>query len=249
MSSKASSWAGFFDASAPRYLEESFTRDTLREVDFIIRELKLKPGQKILDVGCGVGRHSLELTRRGFNVTGLDFSEGMLTEARRSAQEEHLAVRFVHADATCFDLHEEFDAAICLCEGAFGLLSIDEEPHRRDLKILRNIAASLSPGAPFLLTALNGLRMARKYSQEDVRSGRFDPYTFSERNALQDYIPGSEAGVAVVEKGFSAGELRLLLEIAGFEVDHLCGGTAGQWDTTRPLDLDEIEIMVLSHKR
>lgn len=77
----------FFDAHAPHYMNNAFTKNTIKEVDFVIEELKLPMGSTILDVGCGTGRHSIELAKRGYKVTGIDISAGMLAEARRAAKQ------------------------------------------------------------------------------------------------------------------------------------------------------------------
>ncbi len=79
-------WKAFFDAYAPQYMQESFTTDTVREVDFIVEELALPIGSRILDMGCGTGRHSVELARRGYRIVGVDLSAGMLAEARKAAE-------------------------------------------------------------------------------------------------------------------------------------------------------------------
>lgn len=78
-------WENFFDGHAPEYMENIFTKNTLAQVDFLIEELDLTPGQFILDVGCGTGRHAVELAKRGFDVTGVDLSAGMLAQARQAA--------------------------------------------------------------------------------------------------------------------------------------------------------------------
>ena len=71
-------WQEFFDSQASTYEENPFTKNTVTEVDFLLSLYPLQPGASILDVGCGTGRHSIELAKRGFNVTGLDLSEKML---------------------------------------------------------------------------------------------------------------------------------------------------------------------------
>ena len=72
-------WAKFFDGHAPAYMSNPFTRDTIKEVNFLVEELILPPKSLILDIGCGTGRHSIELAGRGYQVTGVDVSLGMLT--------------------------------------------------------------------------------------------------------------------------------------------------------------------------
>jgi len=66
-------------------MDNPFTRDSLQEVDFIIDELRLPPSSRILDIGCGTGRHAVELARRGYKVTGVDISSGMLAKVEKAA--------------------------------------------------------------------------------------------------------------------------------------------------------------------
>jgi cyclopropane fatty-acyl-phospholipid synthase-like methyltransferase len=79
--SEKSTWERFFDAHAPIYEENLFTKNTIREVEFLLEELRLPPGGAVLDVGCGTGRHAIELAKRGYVVTGLDLSSQMLSRA------------------------------------------------------------------------------------------------------------------------------------------------------------------------
>jgi cyclopropane fatty-acyl-phospholipid synthase-like methyltransferase len=245
---KINSWRTFFDTHAPEYMDECFTKNTAFEVAFLIKELQLQPGMKLLDVGCGTGRHSLALARHGLHVTGIDLSSGMLSIARQGAEQGGLDATFIQADAIDFTLPQEFNAAICLCEGAFGLLGQDEDPYTRDEAILKNIAAALKPGAPFLLTALNGARMLRAYSDDDVATGRFDPLSITECYPLQQLLPNAPAEINVREKGFLGIEIRHLLTANGFDVKGIWGGTAGQWNK-QPLQLDEMELMIKAKRR
>jgi len=151
----------------------------------------------------------------------------------------------VQGDATRFDLGECFDAAICLCEGAFGLLSAADDPWVQPLAILANISRALRPGAPVALTALSAVGMFRRWSDDDVAAGRFDPATSVETSAMPPR-EGAEP-VTVRERGFTPSELTLLFRLAGLGVTHVGGGTAGDWGI-RPLKLDEIEVMVLGRK-
>ncbi len=237
-------WQSFFRQEAPRYLDNGFTRNTVAEVDFIIRELGLRPGQSILDVGCGTGRHCLELARRGFACTGIDQSAQMLAVGREASEREGLPVTFVMGDASETRLPRLFDHAICLCEGAFSLLEPGVSPVPYHARILGNIAAMLAPAGMFLLTALNGFRFARQHSDSDVERGIFDVVNLAH---TEDMTGADGETVRVVEKGFMPAELKGLLEEAGFRVLSIWGGTAGSWQK-KSLSLDEMEIMILSRR-
>ena len=77
-------WEEFFDGHAPVYMDNSFTKNTVEEAEFVLEELGLPAGGRILDVGCGTGRHAVELARRGYRVTGVDISSGMLSPPGRN---------------------------------------------------------------------------------------------------------------------------------------------------------------------
>lgn len=240
-----SEWETFFDGHAPVYMQEVFTRDTLREVDFLFELLGLRPGTEVLDLGCGTGRHSIELARRGCRVTGVDLSQGMLREARRAADAAGVGVEWAKADATSYRSPHPFDVVVCLCEGAFCLLGMADDPETHDPAILRTAFEALRPGGRFVLTAISGLRKIRSATPEDVAEGRFDLSTLVETFAMESSTPEGIRSVQVRERGYLPGQLAALLEKAGFIVEHLWGGTAGRWGR-RPLELDEFEVMAVS---
>lgn len=233
---EATNWKRFFETYGPeRYLDEGFTKNTIGEVEFVIDVCGLQPGMRVLDMGCGPGRHSLEMARRGIGVTGVDFTEGFIRFAREQAETENLSgAEFVLEDARNFVRALTFDAAVCLCEGAFALLQTDED----NVRVLRHIAASLKPGAPFLLTTLNGYRTIRRAGTQNEAS--LDPMTMVETWTPSDSDP-------LRGRHYIVPELVRMHREAGLTVEHVWGGTAGHWDR-RPLDWDEMEVMLLSRK-
>lgn len=243
---KKHGWEDFFDWHAPQYMENCFVQATLAEVDFLLDVLDIPDVGSILDIGCGTGRHSVELAKRGYKMTGVDISAGMLAQAEAAAAQAGVEVEFIHADATKFRSDKLFDAAICLCEGAFNLSDLDENPIEHDEAILRNISSALKPGAGFLLTTLNGFKKIREHTQEDVDSGRFDPFMLTTMMEEID-LPVGKKQVRLKEKGYLPQELDRLLRQCGFEVKHIWGGTAGNWGR-RSVKLDEFEIMVVAGK-
>src|SRR5690606_25431523 len=91
-----------------------------REGDFLEQALQLSPGSRILDCGCGEGRHALELARRGYGVTGLDISGEFIARARARAEAESLAVNFEQGDMRLLDEVAHYDAVIFM-DVAFGI--------------------------------------------------------------------------------------------------------------------------------
>lgn len=241
-------WQAFYDAHAPFYLQNAFTRNTVEEVDFIVELFRLPVGARIVDIGCGAGRHTVELAKRGYEVTGIDISAGMLEQAHTLAAAAGVQVELIHADARAFVASAPFDAAICLCEGALGMLSLDDDAEEYDRAVLAAVHRALKPEAPFLLTTLNGYRRIREVTQDQVESGEFDPVTMVHYLDEQWDVPGGRRRMVYKERLYIPPELVRLLEGAGFEVEHVWGGTAGRWGR-RPIRLDEIEVMLVSHRR
>ncbi|MDQ0916416.1 class I SAM-dependent methyltransferase [Paenibacillus sp. V4I5] len=240
-------WESFFDAHAPQYMDNGFTKNTISEVDFVIEVLKLSEGSNILDVGCGTGRHSIELAKRGYKVTGVDISSGMLLEAKKMASEANVNVEWIHCDAVKYSPTKSFDAVICLCEGAFGLVGRDEEPVEHDLAILKNISDALEPTGHFVLTTLNAYSKIRKLTQENVDSGRFNPITMVEHYMDEWDLPEGRKQVEVKERRYLPFELKQMFSQVGLKVENIWGGTAGNWKRQN-ISLDEIEIMVVATK-
>ena len=84
----------------PAYLRNAFTKGTAQEVEFLVDALALEPGMRVLDVGCGPGRHALALARRGIEVVGVDHSPEFVQLARDGAAAEALPAEFVETRRT-----------------------------------------------------------------------------------------------------------------------------------------------------
>ena len=142
-----------FENYGKKYDNESFTQGTIGECDFIESEIAYDKKVKILDIGCGTGRHAIELTKRGYNVTGVDLSDSQLKRAGEKAAEQNLNIKFEKHDARNLPFKNEFDLVIMLCEGAFPLMETDE----MNFQILQSAASSLKPNGKLIFTTLNGL--------------------------------------------------------------------------------------------
>lgn len=136
----------FWAFLAPRLFDQRRLGNTYEEVDSLLELLGLAPGAKVLDLCCGPGRHALELSRRGYAVTGVDRTDSYLSEARSRAETEGLNTRFVHADMREFRKAGCYDGVINMFT-SFGLFE-DQDDDRR---VLANIRDSLRPGGVLVM--------------------------------------------------------------------------------------------------
>lgn len=239
-SGPAGAW--FNDLAAflgPAYLRNAFTKGTEQEVGFVVDALGLTPGMRVLDVGCGPGRHSLALARRGLDVVGVDLSPEFVALARQAATTEGLAARFEVLDVRDLVFAGDFDAAICLCQGGFGLLGGTDE-----VAVFGRIVAAVRPGGVLAVSAFHAPFAVRHLEEGES----FDPVTgvLHETATLRD-ATGVEAPFDLWTTCFTARELALLARTDGLEVLGLHGVTPGDYAARRPT-LDHPELLLLGRR-
>lgn len=236
------------------YDKECFTQGTIGEVDFVERELGSDRSKRILDIGCGTGRHAIELAKRGYPVTGFDLSEGQLRAARQKAADAGVKVEFERRDATEPHFHGEFDAAIMFCEGAFCLMETDEKNHA----VLGHAAESLRAGGKLMMTALNALfplfHSVKDFinAQETTTATgalRFDLTTFREQAQLTfTDDAGQSHTIMTNERYYTPPELSWLLKTAGFAKVEVFGCHLGEFSREHALTHDDFEMLVVAEK-
>ena len=238
------------DFLGPAYLRYSFTKGTAQEVEALISLLDLRPGQRVLDVGCGPGRHSLGLAAAGLDVVGVDISEAFVALATEAAGLGELPgeARFEVADARNLTFESEFDAVISLCQGAFGLaggpgspLDLDRE---LDEPILAGIARALRPGGRAAISAFSAyfqLRYLEDHDTFDAASG-VNHETTSVRNE-----EGVERPAELWTTCFTPRELRLLARLVGLEVRAVHGVTPGSYGAQQA-SIDTPEFLLLAER-
>jgi SAM-dependent methyltransferase len=224
----------------PAYLRNAFTKGTEQEVEFLVEAFELEAGQRVLDVGCGPGRHSLALARRGLEVVGVDLSPDFVALAREAASAEDLPARFEELDVRRLGYDGEFDAVICLCQGGFGLLGgRDEEA------VLGRIVRAARPGGRIALTAFSAAFALRHLEEGES----FDPATgvLHERATVRG-PDGGEQEFDVWTTCFTERELVLMARGAGLVVDGVHGVTPGRYRRA-PVTLDDPELLLLTRRK
>jgi len=130
---------------------QSWVEDTEKQVDFLIKTLSLTGNERILDLACGYGRHSLSLAKRGFPVVGVDITKDYIDDATQNAREQSLPARFIQSDIRDVTFKNEFDVVLNMAEGAIGYLENDAE----NLKIFDVISNALKPGGKHFMDVCN----------------------------------------------------------------------------------------------
>jgi len=217
------------------YLRYSFTKGTTQEVAFLTDVLELRAGQRLLDVGCGPGRHALALAAQGIEVVGIDISQRFIDIATERTPSGAPAT-FQRLDARALPFDGEFDAGVSLCQGAFGLVGPGA-----DVDVLRGIGRALVPGGRFAISAFSSYFQV-KYPQEQ---GTFEVATgvHHERTVIKDEA-GVEAEVDLWTTCYTARELGLLVERAGLRVDHIWSVDPGNYSRSEP-NIETSELLVV----
>lgn len=245
-----------FENFARQYDQEPFTQGTAGECDFLEKEFNYDKSLKILDVGCGTGRHSVEMSKRGYAVTGIDLSEGQLARAREKAKNENLVIDFQQQDARDLPFHDEFDAAIMLCEGGFPLMETDE----MNFSILESVTRSLKEKGKFIFTTLNGLFPLYHSVQQFVsevpgdnstlqRSETFDLMTFRDHSVMEiEDDSGKKSTLSCSERYYVPSEISWMLKTLGYKSICILGARLGAYSRDDQLTAEDFEMLIIAEK-
>lgn len=233
--------------------DQSWTEDTERQTDFLIEKLSLHAGEKILDLACGFGRHSIALARRGFSVTGIDLTAAYIDYAAAQAKKEGLSVRFIRSDIRSVEFENEFDVVLNIADGAIGYLENEKE----NLKIFDVISKALKRGGRHFMDIMNADYAETHFPCRLWDSGKrgltlsqfeWDPTTKIMLYGQLDFPYGEPLKKPFIEQGnptrlYSLCEIRKILSDRDMTVKE----SFSDFDGT-PSSENGIQLMVLSEK-
>jgi SAM-dependent methyltransferase len=234
-------WETFF----PGMFGEEVMLRAVTDVDGVAALAEPPEGASVLDLCCGPGRHSLELARRGFRVTGVDRTAAYLDRARSAALAEGLSVEFVLADARDFTRPGAFDLAINLYT-SFGYFEDPED----DPKVARALFDSLRPGGKLVMEMMGKEVLARIF-QPNGWEERDGVLLLQERRVTDDWgwmenrwlliRDGQVREQRLGHRLYSASELKALLRSVGFSEARAFGNLAGD-----PYDHQARRLVILA---
>ncbi len=221
-------------------------KEAVEDAGNVMRLLGLKQGAEILDLCCGPGRHSIELAKLGFRVTGVDRTAHYLDVAKAHAATQGVAVEFILQDMRTFRRHAAFDAAINLFT-SFGYFEDPED----DRQVLRNLRESLRPGARLVMDMIGKETIARIFTQKDWVEYPDGTLFLADRHVLPEWTMmrnrwitirgGERVEFDFTHRIFSAAELKALMEAEGFIVEGLYGGL-----DARPYDREAPRLVAVA---
>lgn len=245
-----------FDNYGMKYDKESFVQGTMGECDFIEKEIAYNKATRILDIGCGTGRHAIELAQRGYSVVGIDLSESQLKRAKEKADERKVSVVFQKHDARNLPFRNEFQLAIMICEGGFSLMETDE----MNFQILQSAANALLPKGKLIFTTLNVLfplyHAVKDFLNAHVTEGNaqcaalsFDLLTFREQTTiLAEDDNGKKKELKCNERYYAPSEITWMLKSLGFKTIDIYGAKLGAFSRNDRLTTDDFEMLIIAEK-
>lgn len=225
------------DHMGEAYLRYSFTMGTEQEVSYLVDALGLSAGDRVLDVGCGPGRHAYEFARRGMTVHGIDIAQRFVDIANDGAPE---GATFERLDARELSFDAEFDVVVCLCQGAFGLMTADGD----DETVLAGMSRALRPGGRLALSAFSSYFVMKHWEGAvfDADLGVNHEHTEIKSEA------GEERTVDLWTGCYTPRELRLLADRNGLDVDAINSVEPGAYRDESPT-AETAEYLLLATRR
>jgi SAM-dependent methyltransferase len=259
-----------FKSPSPTWYKENFTlaiknatwvENTQNEVDFIVDIMELSGTERVLDLACGFGRHSIELSRRGYSVVGVDIVPDLIKEAERLASAENLSAKFICADLRDVSFYNEFDVVLNMGEGAIGYLEDDDE----NLKIFDLIALSLKSNGKHFMEILNAEHAEMYYPKKSWYIGEkmlsLEEYQWDKENrrmliggwpvrfgevAIKPESTEMVAGASI--RAYSLTEIEEILKPRQMVIRKTYGNSFGEFSKDTLASHREMQLLIYSEK-
>ena len=222
----------FWEKMAPIMFSPSRMEEAKEEVSLLIELLNISSGESIVDLSCGIGRHTNEFARRGYRATGVDTTPSFLKTARETAKSENLPAEYALEDVRKFRKENAFDVAIIM-HTSFGFF---ENPRDQEV-VLQNALASLRPGGRLVMDSVGKEVMARIFKSSSVDIGDFGIIAeirqpVDDWSRMRNQVVFIDMDNSVYQREFtyylySAAEFKSLLLAAGFSKARAFGGLDG----------------------
>jgi len=240
-----------FDGSTA---EMAWTERTESEVARALQMLRPQGGERILDLACGSGRHSLALVRHGFSVVGADISPELIEIARSDAAAQDLEATFIEADLRELEYEAEFDIVLNLNDGAVGYFETEEENHRT----FEVISRALKPGGQNLVQLPNILYAREHLPQRSwIPSAGMVELVEHRWNKKDSYMEGAMiplrfgqvleglSGIEFRQRLYTVPELRDIYSSVAMELERVFHGNGRPKEPTAA----QFEIFAAARKR
>jgi SAM-dependent methyltransferase len=213
-----------FQNYGKKYDKEIFTKGTIGECDFIEKEIKYNKQVKILDIGCGTGRHSIELAKRGYAVTGIDLSESLLCRAKDTASKEGLKI-------------DEMNFQIL--QGATRALKVHG----------KLIFTTLNGLFPLFHSVKDFLETHNESGNAKYGNDSFDLMTFRNYSSIDfEDDSGNKKNLKCNERYYVPSEITWLLKTLNYKIINIFGAKLGTFSRNDKLTTDDLEMLVLAEK-
>ena len=243
-----------FTNYARTYDTECYTAGTSGEVDFLEKEFGHDRSKSILDIGCGTGRHAIELARRGYSVTGIDLSASQLERAGQKAKEAGVHIDLFQLNACSLPFRNDFDFAIMLCEGGFSL----QETDALNFQILEGAERALRSPGKLIFSTLNALfplyhNLRNFYDSQPggakIGECTFNPMTFRDHNIMTFADDdGNTRILETDERYYAPSEICWYLTSLRFKQSSIYGCRLGNFSRDHSLTIDDFEMLVVAEK-
>jgi SAM-dependent methyltransferase len=221
----------FWDIMSQKLFAEKNPVETKKEIDQILALIKIKPNSKILDLCCGPGRHSLELAKRGYEVTGVDRTKNYIEQARKEASQKNLSVEFIKDDMRNFNRANYFSLIINMYT-SIGYF----EDQNENIQVLYNCYYSLIQNGLLLIDVVGKEIIKRKFKQSE--SFELNGITYIEvKEVVNNWSKIENRWIMLKDRQrkeftfshwlYSENDFKNMLKEAGFKIINIFGNLAG----------------------